>query len=313
MFVNILILLVSFIFLIKAANLFIESSSKIVINLGVSKFLVGLTLVAFGTSLPEFSVSMQSLSNNSPDIIFGNVIGSNIVNILFIIGITSLFVPIKLSKKAVKKELPIFLLITLLLPVLYFDNIFHGSNVNTFSRFDALIILSFFALFIYYLISIINKDKNEVKNKISFIKNILIFICSLVVIIFSSDIIVHFVIKLATDLNISQKAISMTVIAIGASMPELVTTITAAKKGEYDLLVGNIIGSNIINICVVLGIPVLFYGNISPTGFTFVDFGILIISAFMLAFFIRKNKALNKFHSFIFIGIFLLYYLYLFS
>ena len=182
MLINTIILIVGFIILIKGADIFVDGASGIASNLKVSKMLIGLTIVAFGTSAPEFAVSIKSLLSNSGDIVLGNVIGSNILNILLILGASSLVHPLTVKNTTVKKELPITLLITSLFVVLLSDNLFDKGLNNMFTRSDGVIVILFFLVFIYYLISMSRKkiaDETEIKN-LSLIKSIIYTIVGII-------------------------------------------------------------------------------------------------------------------------------------
>ena len=161
MFINILLLVVGFVLLIKGADFFVDGASSTAQNFKVSKMLIGLTIIAFGTSAPEFAVSMQSLAKGSTDMLLGNVIGSNILNILLILGIASIIHPIKIKDNTVKKELPLCLLISTLLVVLFLDIRLANGLVNQITRSDAIVIILFFTIFLYYLISLARQKKKE--------------------------------------------------------------------------------------------------------------------------------------------------------
>ena len=287
MILNILLLIVGFILLIKGANIFVDGASSTAQNFKVSKMLIGLTIVAFGTSAPEFAVSMSALASGSTDMVLGNVIGSNIMNILLILGVASVISPITIKDNTVKKELPLTLLISTLLVVLFLDISLGNGLANQITRADGIVILLFFSVFLYYLITLA-KQKKETKEEhpqFKLGKSLLFVLIGLVGIVLGSNLVVDNASNIAKILGISERVISLTIIAFGTSLPELVTTIVSAKKGEQDLLVGNIIGSNIFNICVVLGIPVAIFGGITPSSFQIIDLIILVGSALLLFIF----------------------------
>ena len=296
MIINILLLVFGFFLLIKGADLFVDGASSTAQNFKVSKMLIGLTIIAFGTSSPEFAVSMQSLAKGSTDMLLGNVIGSNILNILLILGIASLIHPIKIKDNTVKKELPLCLLISTLLVVLFLDIKLANGLVNEITRSDAIVILLFFTIFIYYLITLArrNKDNKEEKPRFSLIKSLVLVAIGLVGIIVGSNLVVNNASSIAIKIGLSERIIALTIIAFGTSLPELVTTIVSSKKGEQDLLLGNIIGSNIFNACVVLGIPVALFGTITPSSFNIIDLVMLIGSAFLLFIFAETKRTISK-------------------
>ena len=256
MILNVFLLVIGFIILIKGADIFVDGASSVAGNFKVSKMLIGLTIVAFGTSAPEFAVSVKSLLSGNGDIVLGNVIGSNILNILLILGVSSLFHSLNVKNNTVKKELPITLLITTLFVVLLSDHLFDNKIPNAFTRSDGFVLLLFFSVFIYYLIAMArNKIEEQSKEKYMSIGKAFVYtIGGIVMIVLGSNFVVDSASFIATSLGVSEKLISLTIIALGTSLPELVTSITATRKGEYDIAIGNVVGSNILNILIILGI-----------------------------------------------------------
>ena len=312
---QIILLIIGFILLIKAADWLVDGASSVASNFKVSKLLIGLTIVAFGTGAPELAVSFSSLINGSTDILVGNVIGSNIINVLLLIGIAAVIRPIKVKKDTVSKELPLLLLISTALIILLLDISLAEAAINTFSRADAVICLLFFSIFLYYLIAMARKNrrgrsvKKEVeKPKYTLGKSFLFVIIGLAGVVGGSQLVVSSASFLAEAIGISERVISLTVIALGTSLPELITTITAAKKGESDLLVGNIVGSNIFNICIVLALPVIFSGSITPDNFDVIDLVMLIFSSLLLCILARNNHKITRLEGFLMLAIFILYY-----
>ncbi len=312
MILDIVLLVVGFIILIKGADIFVDGASSIAGNFKISKMLIGLTIVAFGTSAPEFAVSVKSLISGNGDIVLGNVIGSNILNILLILGISSLFHFLNVKNNTVKKELPITLLITTLFAVLLSDHLFDSNITNAFTRSDGIVLLLFFLVFIYYLISMarnkIDDDQNEKYMPMS--KSIVYTILGLVCIIAGSNFVVDSASSLAAIIGISEKMISLTVIAFGTSLPELVTSVTATKKGEYDIAIGNVVGSNIFNIGMVIGLPIAIFGGISDITFNYIDLIVMLLSALLLFIFSFKDKRISKKEGIAFLILFVIYYSY---
>ena len=233
MLLNIIFLVVGFVVLIKGADYFVDGASGIAGNFKVSKMLIGLTIVAFGTSAPEFAVSVKSLFSNSGDMVLGNVIGSNILNILLILGAASLVHPLSVKNNTVKKELPITLMITCAFAVLLSDNLFANNMGNSFPRGDGLVLILFFGVFMYYLISMTrNKVTEEDSSFPSMKKSILLTIIGLLGIVLGSNFVVDGASGLAKIIGISERMISLTIVALGTSLPELVTSVTATRTGE---------------------------------------------------------------------------------
>lgn len=309
MIIQFIILIVGFVVLIKGADIFVDGASSIALNLKLSKMLIGLTIVAFGTSAPEFAVSVKSIISGNADMLLGNVIGSNILNILLIIGICSLISPIIVKSNTVKKEIPIVMLVSGLLFFLAKDDLFVPS-VNEISRNDGFIILLFFTIFIYYLISIMrNKtDEDSEETPLSMFKSILFTVFGIACIVIGSNVVVDSASKIATILGVSQRMIALTVVAFGTSLPELVTSIVSIRKGEQEILVGNIVGSNIFNVGVVMGIPVALFGGIPAVGFSVIDLIVMIVAAILLFVFSFKDRKIDKFEGIIMLIIFIVYY-----
>ena len=310
MLLNIVFLVVGFIVLIKGADLFVDGASGIAGNFKVSKMLIGLTIVAFGTSAPEFAVSVKSLLSGNGDIVLGNVIGSNILNILLILGVASLVHPLNVKNNTVKKELPITLMITCAFAVLLSDNLFASNLGNSFPRGDGLVLLLFFGVFMYYLISMTrNKVEDEAESSIPTLKkSILLTIVGIVGIVLGSNFVVDGASGLAKIIGISERMISLTIVALGTSLPELVTSVTATKKGEYDIAIGNVVGSNIFNIGVVIGIPISLMGGITNINFNYLDIAVMVLSALLLFLFSLNDHKISKKEGIVFLIAFVIYY-----
>lgn len=298
MFLNILLLIVGFILLIKGADVFVDGASSTAQNFKVSKMLIGLTIIAFGTSAPELAVSISALASGSTDMVLGNVIGSCILNILLILGLAAVIRPIKIKANTVRKELPMCLMISTLLAVLFLDVMLMNGSENQFSRSDAIVVLLFFCVFVYYLVALAKHSKEtnqkDEKAKYKLGKSLLLVLLGLAGIIIGSEMVVRNCTEIATAIGWSERLISLTVIAFGTSLPELVTTVVAARKGEQDLAVGNVIGSNIFNICIVLGIPVAIFGSVTPASFQMLDIIMLVASAAALFFFALTRRKISR-------------------
>ena len=311
MFIHLILLIIGFIILIKGADIFVDGASAVAGNFKISKMLIGLTIVAFGTSAPELAVSIKSLLSGSGDIVLGNVIGSNILNILLILGISSLFHSLSVKNNTVKKELPITILITTLFAVLLSDNLINHTKDN-FTRGDGITLILFFLVFIYYLISMARK-KIDTEDKTEYMplsKAFIFTVIGLISIILGSNLVVDHASNLAKLLGISEKMIALTIIALGTSLPELVTSVMATRKGEYDIAIGNVVGSNIFNIGIVTGIPVAILGGISKVSFNQIDLFIMLLSVILLFVFSYKNQKITKKGGIIFLILFVIYYSY---
>lgn len=310
MIVDIVLLIIGFIALIKGAEFFVDGASSIADNFKVPKIFIGLTIVAFGTSAPELAVSIKSIISNNHDIVLGNVIGSNIINILLIVGLSALLKPLIVKNNTIKKELPILLLISTLFGVLLSDKIFNGS-ANAFTRSDGIILLLFFLVFIYYLIEIAihrEKDLDEDIKKMSFSKAVIYTLVGLGMIVFGGNYVVNSASNLAKIIGVSEKMIGLTIIALGTSLPELVTSVVATKKGESDLAIGNIVGSCIFNIGIVMALPVSLFGGINQINFNGLDLIIMLTSVLLLFLFAANDKKISKKEGILFLLLFAIYY-----
>ena len=296
MILNIILLIVGFVILIKGADVFVEGASGVAGNFKISKMLIGLTIVSFGTSAPEFAISIKSLLSGSGDIVLGNVIGSNILNILLILGCSSIVHSLTVKSNTVKKELPITMLITILFAVLLSDAIFDKDMINQFSRSDGIVLVLFFTVFLYYLIKMArNKTEEDAdKDLISMKKAAIFTIIGIVGIVLGSNFVVDSASYIAKAIGVSERMISLTIIALGTSLPELVTSVTATMKGEYDIAIGNVVGSNIFNIGIVVGIPVAIFGGIGHIAFSYVDLIVMVVSAIIVFLFSFNDYKITR-------------------
>ena len=310
MILNIILLIVGFVILIKGADIFVEGASGVAGNFKISKMLIGLTIVSFGTSAPEFAISVKSLLSGSGDIVLGNVIGSNILNVLLILGCSSIVHSLTVKSNTVKKELPITMLITILFAVLLSDAIFDKGMINQFSRSDGIVLVLFFTVFLYYLIKMArNKTESEDDKEIIPMKKAAIFtIIGIVGIVLGSNFVVDSASYIAKAIGVSERMISLTIIALGTSLPELVTSVTATMKGEYDIAIGNVVGSNIFNIGIVVGIPVAIIGGIGHIAFSYVDLIVMVVSAIIVFLFSFNDYKITRHEGIALLLLFVSYY-----
>lgn len=321
---NYFILLIGFVLLIKGADLFVDGASTIAKKLGIPAVIVGLTIVSLGTSAPELAVSLISSINGNNEIALGNVIGSNIFNALMVLGTTCVITPLIIKKSSVKSDFLVNAFVTLLLFIFTFDTLFL-SNKNTISRLDGFNLLLLCVIYTIFLIKKSKKSSDEtslelasdVENPNSEIKvfnKVIFMIIGIVGIVYGGNLVVDAATKIAYSLGMSEKLVGLTIVAIGTSLPELVTSIVAALKGENDIALGNVLGSNIFNILLILGLSSLI--NPIPVSQTLMtDFIYLIfISIFMMAlvFFNKaKEKKLNRFEGALLISLYIGYMAYI--
>lgn len=315
---ELIFLIIGFVMIIKASDVLVDAASSIAAKFHVPKMLIALTIVSFGTCAPEVAISFNSVMEKNGTMAFANVIGSCIVNVFLIIGLAAITKSIKVKHNTVKKEIPILLLVTTSFSVLMLDSIFNTKTPNVFSRADGIVLILLFFMFVAYLVQLFRgraieeaEESVEIKYDNIFIA-ITILALSIVMICMSSDVIVDNATLIAKSIGISEKIITMTAIVIGTSLPELMLTVTSAKKGEFDMTVGNIIGTNIFNVCVVLGLPIAIFGDIMLENFALVDIFVVFLSSLCLFIFARSERTISKKEGLIMLLIFASYYAYLF-
>lgn len=278
------LLVIGIVLLIKGSDLFVDSGSAIGKVLKISEILLGITIVAFGTSLPEFIVAITSAQGNSNEIALGNILGTNIFNTCVILSIIALIRPVKFKRDTVRKDMYMSVVTSLVLCFLMADKLLTGAEANVISRADGLILLVMFGIFMYYSLYSYADYWKERKEKTGEIKlklkdidsltvNILKMILGIILVFLGAKVTVNAVEKTAVMLKLSETFISILVIAVGTSLPEIFTSIAAIKKGKHDIAVGNLIGSNMFNILFVLGTAAV----ISPIA---LQMDTLIIDAF---------------------------------
>ncbi len=251
---QVLLLAVGFVMLIKGADWFVDGSSGIATKFGIPQLVIGLTIVAMGTSAPEAAVSISAAFSGNADITIGNIVGSNILNILIILGLSSVIVPIAVAPSTIRIETPFMIAITVVMLLLGLDGVV--------SLTDGIIFLVLFAAYLAYLFWMAKKDKNkesedEATKNMSVAKAIIFAVIGLVLIVFGSNVTVDAATKIAQAVGVSERFIGLTIVALGTSLPELFTSVTAARKGNADIAIGNIVGSNIFNILFVVGISAI--------------------------------------------------------
>lgn len=313
MLLYIFLLLIGFVVLIGGAEVLVRGSASIAKKMGIPSIVIGLTVVSFGTSAPELIVNLFSAFQGASDIAIGNIIGSNIANILLILGISALIVPITVKKNTVWKEIPLALLAVLLVYVMGNDVFFDGSAVNALSRTDGLALLAFFGIFMYYVFGI-SKVEGESEDIKTYSNGLSVFFVLLGIggLFGGGKLLVDNAVSLAEMAGISQALIGLTVVAIGTSLPELATSIIAALHKHNDIAVGNVVGSNIFNVFWILGLT----GTISQLNFnpsSNVDL-LVAVGASLLLFvvmFIGKKHTLTRWEGGVFLGLYISYMGYL--
>lgn len=289
---QIVLLVAGFVMLIKGADWFVEGASKIADRFGIPQLVIGLTIVAMGTSAPEAAVSISAALKKNAGITIGNVVGSNIMNILLILGITSAITAIQVQRSTICYEIPFLIAISVLLPAL-------GYLGGTVNRPDGAILWVCFIAYLMYLMCMAKKGQAvleevpEGDGRESLLKLILMVLVGGALIVFGSDVTVDAATVIAQIFGMSDRLIGLTIVAFGTSLPELITSVTAGIKGKADIAVGNIVGSNVFNILFVVGTTAL----ITPVEFAsnfLVDSGVAVLAAVLLLLFVLRERKLKR-------------------
>lgn len=298
MAIQVLILLAGLLLILFGANYLVDGSSSIAKKFGLSEFIIGLTIVGIGTSTPEMVVSWLSSFQGKSDMAIGNIVGSNIFNTMMILGITAIIAPLTITKSNLKKDIPLNIIVTALLILLGLNMTIFGYGQNVLSRFDGAILLAIFAWYMWSSFKSDSADDDEESQikVFSGFTSVALILGGLAGLIIGGKLFVNAATELAKMFGVSDKFIAITVMAAGTSMPELATCVVAALKGRGQLALGNILGSNISNILLILGGASLI-NPISFSGMSIVDLGTVMISAvFILASaYAFKKKQLDRF------------------
>lgn len=307
--VDFLLIAAGFALLIKSADFLVDGASALAVKFSVSQIVIGLTIVSFGTSAPELIVNVIASLGGNSDITLGNVIGSNIINTLLILGVAGLIYPIKTVKNTVWREIPYSLLAAALL-ILACNDLFLDGTANILSRSEGLIFLLFFLIFIVYSFAIARVESVDVPEirVLSNLKIIVFILIGIAGLFYGGKLVVNYAINIARELHISEKMIGLTIVAIGTSLPELVTTAVAAYRKRSDIAIGNVVGSNIFNIFFVLAVSVI----IRPIPFTEVlNLDLLVLlgaSLFLfLLMFSGKKRTIDRWESVLLVFVYILY------
>lgn len=295
---SVFILFVGVAFLVFGANFLVDGASVIAKRFNIPNIVIGLTIVAFGTSAPELVVNVIAAMNGKSAITLGNVVGSNVINILLILGITAIIYPLTVARNTVKYEIPIALFAAVSTYVLSKNGVLNG--------FDGLILLGFFVLFLLYntYLTVTNKEESELEVK-NYTLPIAVGVTLLgfVLLVFGGRFIVDSAVELARNFGISERIISITVVSLGTSLPELATSIIAALKKNTDIAIGNVVGSNIFNTFLILGVSAVI-SPIEISSGAFIDLILNMVSALLLLLFVLRNYRLNRIHGLLFLAVY---------
>ena len=300
------LMVVGFVLVIKGADLFVSGASSLARRFGVSNLAIGLTVVAFGTSLPELAVNVTASVQGNAGITIGNILGSNIANILLILGVAGLVLPLAVTQGTIHKEIPLSLLAALLVGILANDRFLDGAAASALTRIDGLVLLCFFAIFLYYTAGIARAvpgaEQVLPQGTPTPVKIGVLMAAGFVGLLVGSQWVVNGAIQLATALGIRESVVGLTIVAVGTSLPELATSAAAAYRKNADIAIGNVVGSNIFNIFFILGIsavirPVPFESSAN------IDIGVLVVASLLLllCMFTGKRRMLDRWEAAVFL------------
>lgn len=319
-FLNILFLVIGMVLLIKGADFFVSGASEIAKRLKVPSLFIGLTIVALGTSLPELSVSVTSAISKNMDLSVGNVVGSNLFNMLLILGLVAVFSPVPMSRSSKKIDFPFLIAITGMLLLFSLDMILDGASSNMLSRVESILFLIVLILYIYILIFNAQKKRKEklLKNmedvqssepqekRLKVWQIIIYVLVGLAAVVFGGECVSTTATYLAIEMGMSEALVGLTIVALGTSLPELATSVMAAKKGENDIALGNVIGSNIINISLILG-AVGIIGQVPVSAVILTDIAILFVSTIIFTVFCVTRDSISKKEGIVFLIMYFAY------
>ena len=311
-----ILFIIGFFLLIKGADLLVDGSASIAKKLKISSIVIGLTIVAFGTSAPEFIVNIFASVQGNSEIAIGNILGSNIANILLILGISAIIYPVAAKKNTVLKEIPFSLLAILILGLMANDRIIDGGTFSGLTRIDGLVLIAFLIIFLYYTFGITKSaddivEQDEIK-VFSYSKATLFIILGLAGLVIGGKWIVDGAVKIAELYNVGQSLIGLTIVAIGTSLPELATSAVAAYKKQSDIAIGNVVGSNIFNIFWILGASAI----IRPLPFSTSLNGDIVMTIFasvllFLVMFVGQKRVIEKWQGVFMVTAYVAYVVYL--
>lgn len=297
LFIQILLLVVGFVLLVKGADWFVEGAASIADKFGIPQIVIGLTIVALGTSAPEAAVSISAAMRGSAEITIGNVLGSNILNVLVILGSTSVICKVPVQKTTVHYEIPMVIVVTILMAVL-------GLQNNVIGRLEGIFLLACMVVYLLYLLRLakrgVSHDEtlDEVAESSSMLKLLFLVLVGVLAIVLGSDIAVSAATSIARIFGMSERFIGLTIVALGTSLPELVTSVTAAMKGNSDIAVGNIVGSNLFNIMFVVGVTALITPVVYSSAFL-LDSIVAVAAVVLLLLCVFRKRMLNRLHGFL--------------
>jgi cation:H+ antiporter len=313
--INLLILLTGFVLLILGADKLVDAASSLASKLGIPNIVIGLTIVAFGTSAPELAVNVFASANENTEMVLGNVLGSNLFNVFAILGITSLIYPLTVKNNTTWIEIPLSFLAAVTVFILVHDVFLDNMSINMITRTDGLVLLLFFLIFLVYNITLSINSPDEVEintENYTYFKGVLLILLGLAGLIIGGRLIVSSAVNIAQSFGLSERVIGLTIVSIGTSLPELATSVIAVRKKNPDIAIGNVVGSNIFNIFLILGTSTVITPVIVESA-SFIDIALnLLAGGLLFAFlFTGKGRRLERWEGVIFLGIYIAYLIYI--
>lgn len=306
-----MLLLLGFVALIFGASKLVDAASGLAAKFGIPNIVIGLTIVAFGTSAPEMVVNIIAAVNENTQMVLGNVLGSNIFNILGILGISAIIFPLAVKTNTTWYEIPLNLLAAIVVLVVSADVFLIGDDQNIISRSDAILLLLFFTVFLVYTIAVSKSEKSAEKTEVKHYKTataVFFIIIGLAGLIVGGQLIVSSATSIAQQIGLSERVIGLTIVSIGTSLPELATSIVAVKKKNVDIAIGNVVGSNIFNVFFVLGVSA-FINPVNIAQNAFIDIVLNIVVGFILFLFVftGKYRQLERWEGIVFLILYIVY------
>ena len=307
---DIIFLLLGLFAIIKGSDYLVDGSVSLAKFLKVPTLVIGLTVVAIATGIPEIAISITSSFKGSNEILLGNLLGSNMFNILFILGLLALIKPLYIKREIIIKNYLFALLSCFVLFIISYDVYFGDSSTNIITRSEGILLLCFAGIFLYStILGAMNEKKMKSKREKFTFKDVIKIIVGIILVGISADVIVESAINISASLRISEHIIGLTVIAVGTNLPELVTSVVAVRKGEMDIAVGNLVGTNIFNLFLMLGLAATINPIVIDT-LSFIDIIILAIVSFIVYIFIQHKKDISRLEGIIMISLYIIYILY---
>lgn len=312
---NYILLLIGFVLLMKGADFAVSGGSGVAEYFRISPVLIGLTVIAFGTSLPEAAVSVTGSISGQSGIAVGNVLGSNLFNLLVVGGVSAMLQPMKVDRILMKRDFPVSLLAVLFIAVFSARAFFAGQDSFTVNRIGGVALLVVFAAFMGLLFAEAKKDRASADEasaaERSLIRNIAFTVGGLAAIVIGSDLVVDAATEIAYSFGLSETFVGLTIVSVGTSLPELVTSMVAAKKGSNEIAMGNIVGSNIFNLLLVLGLAATI-APVTVPAYLFIDCVLLTVTTLMVMFFCRGDHRFNRMEGALSFLIYIVYFVYIF-